>query len=262
MNFTLNIYYCCGTKNKLIQKGDKTMSKTTDLDSIKTIAISFLNLEPIQDEKFSFIIHHPFFQSDIFYTSNTTVVNIIEDIQGLEEARTILSHIIDHADNVDKLVELVCKPYRLTFYKYINSFLSDIDYGELLKYIWICSENPNQDVNCSLSEIKEWFRSADKKCLMSDFEYAKYSSMQAMDKIKIYRGVAVNRNNKGISWTTDKNIATWYAKRFDKKGDGEVGYVQTISVAPKEILAYFEDDDEIIADIRRPDLIHSLDDEK
>jgi len=35
--------------------------------------------------------------------------------------------------------------------------------------------------------------------------------------VKVYRGARVRHNERGLSWTTDKERAEWFAKRFNKK---------------------------------------------
>jgi len=43
------------------------------MNEIKAIAKTFLNLEPIADERFPFIIHHPFFRNSHIFINNELV---------------------------------------------------------------------------------------------------------------------------------------------------------------------------------------------
>ena len=68
--------------------------------------------------------------------------------------------------------------------------------------------------------------------------------------VTIYRGVDVN-NYKGLSWTTDKDIAEWFAKRFVTNGDK--CYVFTGKINKKEILTVFNcrNEKEVVCDYRK-----------
>ena len=108
-------------------------------------------------------------------------------------------------------------------------------------------ENGNNDENVGLPEIKKWFREAAPDSLMGkeDFEY--YQNLP--DGIPLYRGVAVGRNPKGISWTDDLAVAKWFANRY-----GKGGYVQVIEKSRKShVLAYFNsrNEHEVVYDPNR-----------
>ena len=71
------------------------------------------------------------------------------------------------------------------------------------------------------------------------------------ESIRVYRGVAVGRNPKGLSWTNNLEKARWFSNRFNN--ENEVGYIQTVVVNKKDILAYFNtrNEDELVCDIRK-----------
>ena len=70
------------------------------------------------------------------------------------------------------------------------------------------------------------------------------------DMITVYRGVRVN-NYKGLSWTTDKQCAEWFAKRFGISE--EKSYVFTGQIKKKDIIAFFDNrnEEEIVCDYRK-----------
>ena len=51
----------------------------------------------------------------------------------------------------------------------------------------------------------------------------------------VYRGIGTESRENGISWTLDKEKATWFARRFSE------GYVIQGTVEKKDILAFFND---------------------
>ncbi len=111
--------------------------------------------------------------------------------------------------SVYQVFNLIRKPYRITFFKYVHNELSIDDYSILLSEIWIMSENPNVEMN-------------------------------------VFRGVGTKSNPNGISWTTDFNVAKWFAKRWNNGG-----YIIKAKIRKNSILAYYlrRNEFEIIADI-------------
>lgn len=112
---------------------------------------------------------------------------------------------------------------------------------------WVTEENPNMDINCSLKESVQFFKKANKELLMEPKDYEVYKAFP--ETLTVYRGVAVGRIEKGLSWTANKETAEWFAHRFDN--ENEKGYVQSMTVSKKDILAYFNTrgEDEIVINI-------------
>ena len=68
--------------------------------------------------------------------------------------------------------------------------------------------------------------------------------------VTICRGVKVN-NYRGLSWTVDKSVAEWFARRF--RYDGDKCYVFTGRISKKDILALFNsrNEKEVVCDYRK-----------
>ncbi len=209
-----------------------------EINKIREVAKTFLYLDIQIDDKFLFVIHHPFFNSPMYYCNNQ-ILNIT-DTKDLQTAQHYISDLIDKAD-IHRLFILIQTKYHLLFFKYINQYLDEKEFAEFLAYVWVNSENPNQDVNVSLTEIKEWFKKANKLYLMNKEDYEYYNSLP--DTLTIYRGVANNRNPKGISYTDKKETAEWFMNRF-----GNDGYLIEKEVDKKNIAAYFNtrNEDELV----------------
>ena len=227
----------------------------TNLNKIREIAKMFLHL-PIQtDKKFSteLCVHHPFLSSSITIlpSMKSGFVNLLESQEALKEYYNLMESKINNGD-LYKIYILIRKPYRLTFIKYCEPYLSEKDLAELFADAWVSSENPNQDTNCSILYLIKIFQKCNKKYLMQEKDYKVYKSLPGI--FNIYRGVAVGRNPKGLSWTQNLETAKWFANRFNT--ETKKGYVQ-IGIAKKEhVLAYFNTrgEDEIVYNSKKLDI--------
>lgn len=223
--------------------------KQTDLNAVKEMAISFLYL-PIEETEYSpIVVQHPIFESahNISQTdSGISVVNLLEDDKALSETRSRIKQQINECDTLFGVYAIIRKSYRLTFLKYIMPYLSKKDMSELLADAWVSSENPNGDANVSLKTLISWFKKADQTALMTKEDYAIYAALP--DIFKVYRGVSIGRNEKGLSYTRSLETAQWFANRFNR--DGLHGYVQEAEIKKENAIAYFNTrgEDEIVVD--------------
>lgn len=209
--------------------------KDTNLDKVKSTAIDFLYLDVEQSDRQPMLVYHPFFVSVMANLPDYGLFNILEDMGHLEEVRQIYRKNIMQAENVCYIMDMITEPYKLGFFKCITLFLSQKDLSELLSQIWVNIENPNQDVNASITDIVKWFGMADKQSLMQPQDYKVYCSLP--DSFPVYRGVAIGRNPNGLSWTRNLDKAKWFAHRFDNKE--QQGYVRESQIFKKDVLAYF-----------------------
>lgn len=96
-----------------------------------------------------------------------------------------------------------------------------------------------------LKTIREIYKFAPKELL----EKRKYSSLADCDGyINIYRGVGSksSKGSKAISWTTDKEIAKWFANRFNRVGkviSGKI-HIDDVVFIFREEMQYFINDEE------------------
>lgn len=227
----------------------------TDLNEVKGIAKSLLMAVDIEP-KFSIVLNHPFTTS-IFVPrtdENGGIVrgaegkcgmeNIYEDEEAYERWKNAWFKRIDCAKNVLEVITLIRDPWWLTFLKFAEPYINRRKFAELFAHGWVVSENPNMDANCTLEDYVRWFTSLKKEWLMEKEDLEVYEGLP--QKLTVYRGVAVGRNPKGLSWTANLEKAEWFAHRFDR-GD-KVGYVQVAKITKDEVLAYFNtrNEDEIV----------------
>lgn len=223
------------------------MKKVTDVQAIRGVVSSFLYLD-IEPTEIPFIISHPIFSlSSTFIPEKGNPLNLFDE-KDLEAARQHIMSIIKKSDLLG-LYMIIRNPYKLTFLKYAMDDMSKEDFSHYLADAWVVMENPNQDANCPIPLIIKMFKKADKKILMTPEDYEKFINLP--DEIEVYRGVAVNRNPKGISWTDNYEKAKWFANRFNN--ENEVGYIQKAIVKKENVLAYFNtrNEQELVCDIRK-----------
>lgn len=172
----------------------------TNIDKIREIAHILLK-QPFKSTAIPFIVHHPFnYSNPILYYDNNAIIQI--DAIKPEDA-----------------------PLRVKW---------RIKMGEIIKNIWCRIENISS--NSNINEIIKLLEKANKNTLMTKNEQTYLNNLP--EKVTLYRGVTeINRyNKKALSWTTDKNVALWFANRF--KTDYRA--IWTITIPKSLILCYFE----------------------
>lgn len=221
-----------------------------DLLSIKYTAKALFDAVPIEPHpEFGPIgIGHPYTETAFVANPNKEgkldFVNLLEDEDGFKAWRKWWFERIDAAPSATKLMHYVCKAYRLTFLKHIQTFIDNDTFSEPLAHAWVCSENPNMDANCSREEMVKWFKRANKEKLMDKEEYKYWKSLP--EQFEVYRGVATGRIEHGLSWTRSLDTAEWFASRW-----GNDGHMLKATIKKKHALAYFNsrDEDEIVVDV-------------
>lgn len=99
----------------------------------------------------------------------------------------------------------------------------------------------------SYRELVAMFEAADPEHLMDDDERTALASKP--DRIEVYRGtsgISVAKARGGMSWTTDKATAAWFANRVDG-----IPLVLRAEVSKRDVLAYFSHEDEVVVRPRR-----------
>lgn len=208
------------------------MKSKTDLDSVKMIAKYFLYLD-IEPTKYG-IVNHPIINYYII-SLDGKLVNILENKEAYKKYVNMIEKSINESENIEKIYYLIRKSYRLTFIKYTIDYITQSDLSKLLSDAWTSSENPNQDINCSIALISKWFKMSNKEILMNNEDYCVYKKLP--ETFVIFRGVGKNSNPYGLSWTLNHDKAKWFAHRFDIKT--KQGYVQSCTINKKDVLAYF-----------------------
>ena len=68
------------------------------------------------------------------------------------------------------------------------------------------------------------------------------------ETITVYRGLQRNASTEALSWTLDKNVAEWFANRFDNNGE-----VIKATINKKYIFAYINGrgEKEVVLDYKK-----------
>ncbi len=138
---------------------------------------------------------------------------------------------------------LVPRPYRPLAFVQVENRLSDQDYWRVLRDLWIDTEFPGRCRSLWLDFFMS--RREGRSELMKPAEHTAFAALP--DRVRIYRG-AHPKHARGMSWTTERAMAEWFAKRFDR--DDAV----FTTVTPKtKIVAYFlgRGESEVVIDPRR-----------
>lgn len=218
------------------------------LDICKNCACALLDTE-VHDLGFYGFVSHPFISYSLCPTEDMKFVDIFESKENLDMIKKRIRKDIMRANSLSYIFMLLNKSYRLLYLDIIFHALPPTERSKWLSEIWVESENPNMDVNVSLEESVSLFRDDDilLDVLMEEEELEYYNSLP--DEFEVYRGVAVGRIDGGLSWTDKKEVAEWFAHRFDT--ENEKGYVRKMKIKKEDVLAYFNrrGEDELVIDI-------------
>lgn len=171
---------------------------------------------------FGRMVHHPLV---IEHSPRPALVNY------RYEAKRKALHEAMAASDWHQVVWLHERPYRLDAFINISDRLDDDNYWSLLADIWIDSENIWQN----LDQWRQLFESTRSGSPMTEEEEAALAAMP--DPVPVYRGGVEDANEYGLSWTTDRERAEWFAVRMT--ADDEVGVVLDGLVAKEHVAAYF-----------------------
>ena len=222
--------------------------KETNLEGVKAMARTLLYTDINKTAYSPMIVQHPFTNTGftmVMRNGTPQCIDITADSNALHEWRQMVCEQIDSAKSAFEIYMMTNKPYGMTFLKYSAHHLSKKDFSQILADAWIRSENPNDDPNLSQAKLLSLFQSAEPSHLMSQDELNTLNDLDST--VTVYRGVTSfnAKNVKALSWTLDRNVAEWFASRFD-----EDGTVYQAQIDKPHIYAYFDgrNESEVIVD--------------
>jgi hypothetical protein len=136
-------------------------------------------------------------------------------------------------------------PYQLLAFAVVSEQMTDIEYWETLRFVWMSTENPFQCLGHCVRLFSS--RRAGRDRLMSDQDRATLDGLP--EKLTIYRGYSVNfQNKKGISWTLKSEVAHRLGGRRGRYMANEQAEIREETVKKEDIVAYmnFRNEEEII----------------
>ena len=125
------------------------------------------------------------------------------------------------------------RPYRVGAFVANEHQFTDREYWKLLGQIWIDSENIRQNVRTWQKLLAS--DRGDRAEIMNAEERADLAAMPAW--ITVYQG-HTDKADDGWSWTTNRDTAVWFAKRFGDFEDAKP-MLTSGTVRRKDVLAYF-----------------------
>lgn len=122
---------------------------------------------------------------------------------------------INKADRFSQCLSAINKGNRFDYLNWLHKegLITDQECANAVYSIWTMQEN---FYRCGMSKEKliKMMKIAEKlPLLQSDID-----DLSDEDTVTIYRGVKVN-NYRGLSWTVEKSVAEWFARRFRHNGD-------------------------------------------
>lgn len=225
--------------------------KETDMKKVQEQALVFLMLDLVKTKSSPAVVQHPYFNNGFIgirdnETDDVKVANILEDTEAWEQARAAMRKEIEGAETVLEIGRLLTKPYKLTFLKFIEPYISAADMGRYIGRFWNEIEFISMDKDVSKTTLVRLLRKCDKQTMMTDKEREVLAGL--VEPVEIYRGVTDynKKHDRSLCWTTSIEVARWYANRFNQGG-----YVYKGNIKKADILAYLEDEETVIVDHRR-----------
>lgn len=208
--------------DKPIDKLHELMQKQEDLDP---------RLKPwtTMDGPFGMSIKHPLVFSVMHSPQMNAMVN---------NALRKKLEMVDEAWNENKwgtYVFLHERPHRLDAFYEAAEFMDDETYWKLLGDIWIDSENIWQNEALWVEVLHS---DRDERTSIMDEDDLKVHAELPAD-VEVYRGCNRDERIEGLSWTTDKEIARWFARRLYLEGECDEPSVAVGRVARKNVIACF-----------------------
>ncbi len=154
---------------------------------------------------------------------------------------------IVRAEKLEQYINAINKGNRFDFLNFLHKYnvITDQECADALYSIWTMQE---RFYDCGMAKTKmiKFMKMAEKSLVLPD----DIDKLSDDSMITIYRGVKEN-DYKGLSWTTDKNTAIWFAKRFSY--DVDKCYVFTGQLKKKDIIAFFNcrNESEIVCNYRK-----------
>lgn len=143
-------------------------------------------------------------------------------------------------------------PHHLSALLRVVDQLNDVDYWAAIRDVWIESENIWQN---AADWRRLWIsdRCSRRESVMDEADIAAFDALP--DIVQAHRGFSRSNAQLGMSWTTDKETAVWFAKRYlDRQNPSCM--VATVPIRKCDILAFFgsRGESEIVinsADVRK-----------
>lgn len=221
--------------------------KTTDIKQIRSASKALLYAVGIHCDNHFGIISHPFTNNIFVLDENRQMVNLTDHDVCMQWKNRMAKEIDE--SSLERIYIMLNKPYRITWLKYVEMYMSQSDFAEYLADAYVSEEMPNLNPNVPVKTLINWFKKASKIDLMEDEEYQMWKNLP--ETIELYRGTSHEGTEYGISWTTNQDTAKWFANRFAT--DEHPARVYKVTANKKDCLCYFGNrgEHEIVLDVTK-----------
>ncbi len=225
----------------------------SDIEKVREISMNLYDAVPLRECEINSLkglglVQHPYISNMAWYDRETKDIKYLYDQKSKGKCREYYRKAI-HSANLSALFLMVRDSYKMTWFNLCKDYLTKEEYAEYLKASWTQEENPNQDKNVSRRRAVALFRKADKEKLMDKEEYSYYEKLP--QEVTVWRGVSPSRERLGLSWTNDKDTATWFMKRFEN--ECRTGYMLEATIDKEFVLAYINSrgEKELVVDVHK-----------
>jgi len=138
--------------------------------------------------------------------------------------------------NIEQIFWHIQKPDRLWLLNHLRTIyvFDKPEYSELLRDAWISTEFPHQMSNAVLTQM---FWNAEQKHLMTENEIEALGILPEV--ITIYRGLQEKKTrHKALSWTTNIDVARWFATRWHEPKSGITPRILTSKIKKSDVYMY------------------------
>ena len=217
----------------------------TDIKGIKSASKALLYAVSIRCDNPFGIISHPFTNNVMVMDENHQIVKI-SDPNICTEWKNMIAKRIEES-SLDRIYMMINKPWRITWLKYVEQYMTDSDFAAYLSDAYVSEEMPNLNPNVPVNTLIQWFKRASKKDLMDQEEYDLWLNLP--DTVELYRGTSHEGTERGISWTSEYATAEWFANRFAT--DEHPARIYKVIANKQNCLCYFGNrgEYEIILDV-------------
>lgn len=171
-------------------------------------------------------VRHPLVVSIMYTPAHNDVLN--EQLHAKRAAVAMAAA----AGDVERVVWLHERPWRAETFATHAHLLDDRSYWQLLRRVWCDSENIMETIE--LWKLLLRVARAGREAMMHEHERAALAALP--DTVRVYQGHTDQRDD-GWSWTTDPDVATWFARRFQRLEGGRA-CVTSAFVSRDRIIAY------------------------
>lgn len=223
--------------------------KETNIEKCKEIARLFLELPVEVNPRLGLpYVYHPYTKYSCIVDKNGEMGDIVSNQKMLDYFKKNINEQIARTEKYSDFLFFLNDTYYMAFLKFTESFISKKDLSKYLSYAWVNSEYTNRNADLPKSQMIRIFSKTDKCALMGKENYNVYASLP--QELTVYRGISIDddKNIKALSWTLDKEQASWFATRFSRNG-----YVYEAKIDKKDIFAFFNDrnEQEIVLNYRK-----------